>query len=167
MSGPAAGTLLCLSFITPSCCCPGTQSCMHSLDAQPTGSSCVHCLPGCALLQVNSICLSPDGDCIASGAEDKTVKLWRISSQECFLTLTGARCQCDQGGESAAGLGLAITYQRCGAVRCFWYPCGQVYLCGARVRGSDCRVSCSPAPSHVTYHLHTASGQQQAPAGAG
>ncbi len=29
------------------------------------------------------------GDCVVSGGEDKTVKLWRISTEECFLTLTG------------------------------------------------------------------------------
>ena len=33
--------------------------------------------------------VSPDGDCIISGAEDTLVQIWRISSEECFLTLPG------------------------------------------------------------------------------
>lgn len=40
-------------------------------------------------MQVNAVCVSPDGDCIVTGGEDKLLKLWRISTRECFLTLTG------------------------------------------------------------------------------
>jgi WD40 repeat protein len=29
--------------------------------------------------KVNCVCVSPDGDCIVSGGEDKLVKVWRIS----------------------------------------------------------------------------------------
>lgn len=38
---------------------------------------------------MNCLAVSPDGDCIISGAEDKTVKVWRISTLECFKTLQG------------------------------------------------------------------------------
>jgi WD40 repeat protein len=61
---------------------------------------CAHCLP--PTHQVNSVCLSPDGDCIVSGGEDKLIKLWRISTQECFLSLPG-------GWMGAAGAGTPST----------------------------------------------------------
>jgi len=35
------------------------------------------------------VCVSPDGDCVVSGGDDRIVRMWRISTQECFATLTG------------------------------------------------------------------------------
>jgi len=39
--------------------------------------------------KVNSAVVSPDGDSIISGGEDRLVKLWRISTHECFATMSG------------------------------------------------------------------------------
>ena len=37
--------------------------------------------------KVNCLAVSPDGDCVISGGEDKSVKVWKISTLECFKTL--------------------------------------------------------------------------------
>ena len=38
---------------------------------------------------VDTVAMSPDGMCLATGGRDKTVKLWRIETQRCLQTLSG------------------------------------------------------------------------------
>ncbi|KAF5841038.1 WD40-repeat-containing domain protein [Dunaliella salina] len=39
--------------------------------------------------KVNTVFVSPDGDCVVSGGDDRIVRMWRISTQECFTNLSG------------------------------------------------------------------------------
>lgn len=48
---------------------------------------------------VKSVAFSPDGLCIASGSNDKTIRLWHVSSGECLLTLVTGH---DRGISSVA-----------------------------------------------------------------
>ncbi|MCP6759564.1 MAG: serine/threonine protein kinase [Fischerella sp. CENA71] len=54
------------------------QECLHTL----TGYSTV-------LSSVNSIAISPDGQILASGHDDKTIKLWNLNTYKLISTLTG------------------------------------------------------------------------------
>ena len=38
---------------------------------------------------VDTVAMSPDGMCLATGGRDKTVKLWHVETQQCFQTLSG------------------------------------------------------------------------------
>ena len=38
---------------------------------------------------VDTVAMSPDGMCLATGGRDKTVKLWHVETQRCFQTLSG------------------------------------------------------------------------------
>ena len=38
---------------------------------------------------VHTVMMSPDGMLLATGGRDKTVKLWRVETQQCFQTLSG------------------------------------------------------------------------------
>ncbi len=38
---------------------------------------------------VDTVAMSPDGMCLATGGRDKTVKLWHVETQKCFQTLSG------------------------------------------------------------------------------
>jgi WD40 repeat protein len=40
---------------------------------------------------VRSVCVTADGEKIISGSDDKTVKVWSMSSGECLSTLEGHR----------------------------------------------------------------------------
>jgi WD40 repeat protein len=41
--------------------------------------------------RVRSLSFSPDGQTLASGSEDETIRLWRVNTSECFMTLRSAR----------------------------------------------------------------------------
>ena len=45
---------------------------------------------------VRSVSFSPDGTKVASGSNDKTVKLWDVTSGECLQTLEGHSDYCEQ-----------------------------------------------------------------------
>ncbi|MDD9975956.1 MAG: WD40 repeat domain-containing protein [Candidatus Poribacteria bacterium] len=38
---------------------------------------------------VDTVTMSPDGMCLATGGRDKTVKLWHVETQQCLQTLSG------------------------------------------------------------------------------
>ena len=38
---------------------------------------------------VNSVAFSPNGDLLASGSHDETIKLWDVESGKCIFTLEG------------------------------------------------------------------------------
>jgi WD40 repeat protein len=69
----------------------------HELNCDPLGESddCIHVLKG-HTHRVWSIAFSPDGQILASVAEDKTAKLWDVKTGKCLYTLYGhtdwARC---------------------------------------------------------------------------
>ena len=39
--------------------------------------------------RVRSVAWSPDGNCMASGSDDKTIKVWNTKTGQCQSTLTG------------------------------------------------------------------------------
>jgi hypothetical protein len=79
--------------------------------------------------RVNSVCVSADGDCVVSGSEDRTVRLWRISSRECFKVGSAALgsvaqrpaghlflCE-ERGNKLLKGCGVANTLGACSTSR--------------------------------------------------
>ncbi|PMB51658.1 serine/threonine protein kinase [Fischerella thermalis CCMEE 5201] len=54
-------------------------------------SKCLHTLTGYVGLlgSINSIAISPDKDILASGHDDKTIKLWNLNTHKLIATLTG------------------------------------------------------------------------------
>ena len=62
--------------------------CPVSLTYLPAGSPCRQTMVGHSD-SVTSVSFSPDGQWIASGSEDKTVKVWSVESGECVTTLQG------------------------------------------------------------------------------
>ncbi|RAM53108.1 MAG: serine/threonine protein kinase [Hapalosiphonaceae cyanobacterium JJU2] len=54
------------------------QECLHTLTGYPSDLS-----------SVNSVALSPDGQILASGHDDKSIKLWNLNTYKLISTLTG------------------------------------------------------------------------------
>ncbi|WP_396336374.1 protein kinase domain-containing protein [Fischerella sp. JS2] len=54
------------------------QECLHTLTRYPSDLS-----------SVNSVAISPDGQILASGHDDKTIKLWNLNTHKLISTLTG------------------------------------------------------------------------------
>src|SRR6476661_8160765 len=53
-----------------------------------TNWQCVHTLHGHSS-SVTSVVITPDGQTLASGSKDKTIKLWNLSTKEEIYTITG------------------------------------------------------------------------------
>jgi WD40 repeat protein len=62
----------CLNFLQPTTCRTGEASFMDTADAH-TGA-------------VRSLAVSPDGRMLLSGSDDKTCKLWDLSTKKCLAT---------------------------------------------------------------------------------
>ncbi|BAY42529.1 WD-40 repeat-containing protein [Scytonema sp. HK-05] len=54
--------------------------------------------------QVYSVTFSPDGQIIASGSEDQTIKLWNVKTGECLTTLRAPRRYEDMDITGVTGL---------------------------------------------------------------
>ncbi|MBV8882612.1 MAG: serine/threonine protein kinase [Chroococcidiopsidaceae cyanobacterium CP_BM_RX_35] len=66
----------------------GSQSKIKFKKIPSPPSQCLHTLTG-HLGSVNSVAISPKGDILASGSDDKTIKLWNLDTQQAITTLNG------------------------------------------------------------------------------
>ncbi len=58
--------------------------------SSPLGGTSVRSLQGHTSL-VMSVAFSPDGQTLASGSQDETIKLWDVDTGECLKTLRATR----------------------------------------------------------------------------